>query len=316
MTCDEALIAISAALDGEADEWEQSELEAHLAQCPECRAIADDFGLISAALSEGEELPAGLTGRMEQALNTADAGKKKPNLWKRYGGLAAMLAVVLCLGGLFAMQGGQKKDAAMEYFSFDGGFNGSASNGSAAAGVGIFTGDYSVVADSADAARVIGEQDGPAASASAQIVENKAESQSSAPAIAPVTPPEKETVQYDPPDHATIYSALKLVFEELGGSKAYPNLCDKDYYYFVLERTENRQTGATSELKLEYAGLSENGKYLTFALRLYTQDKEAASLTMVNNYAVSKELDKVICEYAENRSDADHVKAYRQAISE
>ena len=316
MTCDEALIAISAALDGEADEREQRELETHLAQCPECRAIADDFGFISAALSEGEEFPAGLRERMEQELKAADAVKKKPNIWKRYGSLAAMLAVVLCLGGLFAMQGGQKKDAAMEYFSFDGGFNNGASSAGSAAGTGIFAGDYSVVADSADAARVIGEQAGPAASASAQIVENKAESQTSAPAIAPVAPPEQETVQHDPPDHATIYSTLKMVFEELGGSKAYPDLCDKDYYYFVLERTENKQTGAVSELKLEYTGLSENGKYLTFALRLYTQDKEVASLTVMNNYAVSKERDKVLCEYAENRSDADHVKAYRQAITE
>ena len=32
MTCDEALIAISAAMDGESDEGEQRELEAHLAQ--------------------------------------------------------------------------------------------------------------------------------------------------------------------------------------------------------------------------------------------------------------------------------------------
>lgn len=309
MTCDEALIAISAAMDGESDQREQRELEAHLAQCPPCRAIAADFGLISAALSEGEEVPAGLTGRMEQALNKADGAKKKPNMWKRYGSLAAMLAIVLCLGSLFAMQGGSRKDAAaMEYFSFDTGSNGAAKGGVAVAN--SKTDSMILLADSADMVRDVNEKYG------APVPSTEVSAESSSPAIAPLEPTEKETVQHDPPDHATIYSALKMVFEELGGSTAYPGVYDKDYYFFALERTENKQTGAVSELKLEYMGLSENGKYLTFALRQYTQDKEVASMAIMNNFAVSKELDEVIFEYAENRSDADHVKAYRQKISE
>ena len=56
LDCEAALILISAALDGELTEAERQELEAHLAQCPECRALSEDMGVLSVALSDMEQL--------------------------------------------------------------------------------------------------------------------------------------------------------------------------------------------------------------------------------------------------------------------
>jgi predicted anti-sigma-YlaC factor YlaD len=72
MNCEQALILISAALDGEITQSEREQLNSHLDLCAECRSIAEDFGLMSAALAEETELPAGLTERMEEALRSAD----------------------------------------------------------------------------------------------------------------------------------------------------------------------------------------------------------------------------------------------------
>ena len=98
MEHEQALEAISAALDGELNEAEQAELDAHLAQCPPCRAMAEEFGLLSAALSRQEEVPAHLTARMNAALDAADRKARKKSLWKRYGYLAAALVLVAGIG--------------------------------------------------------------------------------------------------------------------------------------------------------------------------------------------------------------------------
>jgi len=251
--------------------------------------------------------------------------KKKNTFLRRYGSMAAMLAIVLSLGAI-ALSGGigskPKNDAAYRMFDADMKAeeeiapaeaapvpSSAVAKGSASDGMSYVTADSATGSNGNGAPiRDVASDLDLYGRGETVVTENQTE------CLEP--PAAEEPQQFDPPDHATIHAALRLVFEELGGSDAYPNLCETDYYYCLLERTENTETKAISELKLEYAGLSDNGKYLTFALKLYTQDKEVGSLAIMNNYAVSRELDAVICEYAENRSDADHIKAYRQAVTE
>ena len=108
MDCERALILISAALDGELSREEQAELEEHLAACPECRALSDDFGVMSVALSDMQaEPPDDLMGRVEAALDqeaVSVTARPKPR-WKAWGSLAAMLALVVCLGGVYLWSG-------------------------------------------------------------------------------------------------------------------------------------------------------------------------------------------------------------------
>lgn len=105
LDCEAALILISAALDGELTEAERQELEAHLAQCPECRALSEDMGVLSVALSDMEQpAPAGLDGRIGAALDALEgpsAAPKPRRRWRQWASLAAMLAVVICLGGVY-----------------------------------------------------------------------------------------------------------------------------------------------------------------------------------------------------------------------
>ena len=119
MDCEQALILISAALDDEITPSEREQLNEHLDLCADCRALAADFGLISAALAQEEPIPAGLTGRMEQKLDGAVREKKKNTFLRRYGSMAAMLAIVLSLGAI-ALSGGMgskaKNDAAYRMF--------------------------------------------------------------------------------------------------------------------------------------------------------------------------------------------------------
>lgn len=104
MTCDQALEAISAALDGELSDAEREELEAHLASCPACRALYDDLCAIQAdALDSALEVPEGFHDRVMAAVAEEPAvppvQTRKKRSWKRWGGLVAVAAVaVLAVG--------------------------------------------------------------------------------------------------------------------------------------------------------------------------------------------------------------------------
>ena len=50
--CDEYVDLISAAIDGALSEEETARLEEHLARCPECRALYEDFAAIHSALGD------------------------------------------------------------------------------------------------------------------------------------------------------------------------------------------------------------------------------------------------------------------------
>lgn len=324
MDCEQALILISAALDDEITPSEREQLNEHLDLCADCRALAADFGLISAALAQEEPIPAGLTGRMEQKLDGAVREKKKNTFLRRYGSMAAMLAIVLSLGAI-ALSGGMgskaKNDAA--YRMFDAEMkaeapaecapmpSSAAVKGSAHDGLGYVTADSVTEAESAreplmDAASDLNlygkEQNG---------TENQAEC---------LEPPAAEKPQeFDPPDHAVIHAALELVVDELMDVDGLDSPIEEDYSYCVLERTGGGNQ--YEETRLEYTGLSSNGKYYTFCLAGRTvtaPDSPAAGAaysTLFNNFAVSRGLDEVLREYDENRT-AEHQKVYRNALSD
>lgn len=124
MNCDEALLAISAALDGELSPKERAALSDHLLACPECRELAADLRVLTESLEQSEqEPPAGLAESIRAAV--AEEGrkaaplpkKKRPPYWLT---AAAMLALCVCLGGigLFASgrmgtKGGSAADGAV-----------------------------------------------------------------------------------------------------------------------------------------------------------------------------------------------------------
>lgn len=114
--CEEALELISARLDGELTAAEQAGLDAHLASCPECRALQADFQKLHASLTEAAaawraQPPAGLT---QDVLEAVRAAKLTPfqaqrRRWRRrsWASLAAVLALVFLGGGaLFTLRGG------------------------------------------------------------------------------------------------------------------------------------------------------------------------------------------------------------------
>lgn len=125
MTCEEALLAISAALDGELPPMERARLSEHLVACESCRELAEDLRVLTDALEDSDrEPPAGLAESVRKAVEEepqpVPAPKKRRPPYLR--SLAAMVALCVGLGaiGLFAAGRG-------------GGETGSADNGAAPA---------------------------------------------------------------------------------------------------------------------------------------------------------------------------------------
>lgn len=117
-SCERCTQLLSARLDGELTAREARELEAHLASCPECRALAEELEAIHAAFPRLEEIPAPegfAQGVMERIRE--EAGPKVIPLFRRpqfraLAGLAACAA--LCLGLYRAGMPGLPKLAAGE----------------------------------------------------------------------------------------------------------------------------------------------------------------------------------------------------------
>ena len=101
--CDEYVDLISAAIDGALSEEETARLEEHLARCPECRALYEDFAAIHSAL--GDVPPVAVPPAfacMDQVMAAIDhqadpreAKTKYRRYWQRGMAAAAVLAVVL-----------------------------------------------------------------------------------------------------------------------------------------------------------------------------------------------------------------------------
>lgn len=103
MDCERCLEQLSARLDGELPAGEAAELEAHLAQCPSCRALAQQLEQLHGDFPALEELeaPAGFAqGVMDRVRTEKPAGRVIPLFrrpqFKALAGLAACAA--LCVG--------------------------------------------------------------------------------------------------------------------------------------------------------------------------------------------------------------------------
>ncbi len=97
---------ISCLIDGELSPEETAGLEAHIAGCPECRALYEAFTAVSAALSEGmEEPPEHIAPSVMQEVR-AIAGRKKRGMWIKCLSAAACLALVVLVGAKAVLFGG------------------------------------------------------------------------------------------------------------------------------------------------------------------------------------------------------------------
>ena len=103
MNCERCLEQLSARLDGELPAGEAAELEAHLAQCSSCRALAQQLEQLHGDFPALEELeaPAGFAqGVMDRVRTEKPAGRLIPLFrrpqFKALAGLAACAA--LCIG--------------------------------------------------------------------------------------------------------------------------------------------------------------------------------------------------------------------------
>ena len=100
MNCDQALEAISAELDHALTPEQQSELEAHLRTCPDCRSVRAALSDIDGALPQTQlEPPAALHDGVMQAIR---AGQRKKELrrWVPAAVIGTAAAAALVLGGL------------------------------------------------------------------------------------------------------------------------------------------------------------------------------------------------------------------------
>lgn len=117
MNCEQMTVLLSAWLDGELSVEEQQQMQAHLEQCPECRALFEQLQTLHTSFSDLEEIPA--PEHFAQRVMTrieAESKLKVVPLFKRpqvrsFAALAA--CAVLFVGfGRFALGGGSSKSEA------------------------------------------------------------------------------------------------------------------------------------------------------------------------------------------------------------
>lgn len=303
MDCEQALILISAALDGELTENERAAMEEHLKECPECRALSEDFGVVSVALSAmNAEPPADLISRVNAVLDAEQvpaAAPKKAANWKKWGSLVAMFAVVVCLGGVYLFSGlgggSTANDAAAPQASS---YTTTAENRSGAAMDDLETAEEAAPAEAYGAADTDSgdAQFNGSAEISNAIVMDTVEK----------TVPAMDAA-------LTSAEAAEQVFDYLGGETAYPGaVWQEDATECVLEQTETETERV--KLMLRYTGLSGNGCYYTFQTYRETLDDFIAVFAYVNNYAVKLDGSELLVE--QDGMGEDTSGAYRTAIGE
>ena len=97
MNIHEHTALLDAFVDGQLTAEEMTEVQAHLAECPDCRAYVDDALAIRASFPTEEEpaLPEGFAGRVMQAVAKAPQSRPKKQPWGRLAAAAACLALVI-----------------------------------------------------------------------------------------------------------------------------------------------------------------------------------------------------------------------------
>lgn len=305
MNCDEALLAISAALDGELPPKERLKLSEHLLGCENCRELAEDLRVLTEELGHsGQEVPPGLADAVLRAVaeepRAAHVPKRRRAPYLRTA--AAMLALCAGLGGIGLFAAGRM------------GMKGDCAGGAAPAlyQAAPETREYSVSAPpedaedagvSSDAAAAGGEPEAPMEAAQPYLGgETPVPMPSSAPAPAGVmavdgdgsnekaAPGSEKNGGYGPSSDGceetvpgsdavlTPEEALELVFEYIGGYEAYPQarrrtVCmygfDAPAYY--LKTVENDTV--SSEYCLDYAGFPPEGEGCYFHFYEMVTDK-------------------------------------------
>lgn len=97
MNIHEHTALLDAFVDGQLTAEEMAEVQAHLAECPDCRVYVDDALTIRASFPTEEEpaLPEGFAGRVMQAVAKAPQSRPKKQPWGRLAAAAACLALVI-----------------------------------------------------------------------------------------------------------------------------------------------------------------------------------------------------------------------------
>ena len=88
---------LDAFVDGELTAAEMAEVQAHLAECPDCQAYVDDALAIRADFptAESTELPADFTDHIMQAVAKTPQSRPKKQPWGKLAAAAACLAVIV-----------------------------------------------------------------------------------------------------------------------------------------------------------------------------------------------------------------------------
>ena len=120
MQCRDARELVSAFMDGEIADRRQHAVEMHVALCPVCKELADDYRRIGEQLGAGHEpAPAGLVEKIRARLTAAEAVAApqtwRPD-WRRWGRQAAVLLLATGLSALVTWQLAQRsaQNAALE----------------------------------------------------------------------------------------------------------------------------------------------------------------------------------------------------------
>lgn len=106
---------ISCLIDDELSPEEKAELEKHIADCPECRALYDAFTAVSAAVRDGMEEPPEHIAPAIMCSVRACAGAKKRRVWVKYLSAAACLALVVLIGAKAGLFGGSEYGSSYNY---------------------------------------------------------------------------------------------------------------------------------------------------------------------------------------------------------
>lgn len=290
MNCDEALLAISAALDGELSPRERAALSEHLLDCPGCRELAADLRVLTEELERGdreppEELAAAIRNAVAEEAKASPAPKKRRAPYLRT--VAAMLALCVCLGGigLFAAgRMGMKKgdaaggaapalyQAAPESREYDSaapdGAEGAAEFSAASEGGPETPMESAAPQDPADAPLPM-----PSVAPSSGSAANGGTGSDGPEEAAPgMSGAGADSGSAEEKSALTPEEALELAFEYVGGYGAYPEAVRRTTVLDGAQRTgyslKTVETEtARSEYCLHYAGLSADGE--SYRFRLY-----------------------------------------------
>lgn len=327
MTCEQALILISAALDGEVTEAERAALEEHLGTCPDCAALSEDFGVFSVALSGmNVDAPDDLTARIDAALDAeaapaVSAPAKRSRHSRAWGSLAAMFAAVICLGSVFThFNGGlPSRSASRDFAPMESAAAECAQEPAASAPA-----ETEKALDKMDAAAQSTAEQAPDAAyrqngafsetpASAPsdttqgaygIIEpafdgDAASNTTSVPAESvPVVTPAIET-ELSPMD------GLMQIYELLGGVQAWPDAeFDHDARECVLCVEENDGTTVTTSIR--YTGLSDNGWYYTYQLNTEENDGFTVHFSFANYFALKLDESELLTAFDGEWNSEEH----------